>query len=163
TAPTGPRNGSGEIISAAEAPLMHRMSCGVTMSAERVVQITCTSFLNPFGQSGRIGRSIIRAVRIAFSVGRPSRLKKPPGILPAAAADELQEAAPRVVVLRVRAQMLRELVDAPRQQRDLNLRRAGVGVGTAMLADDLLLRFLGERHSNPPLNTGRRGLRSPRQ
>ena len=28
TAPTGPRNGSGEIISAAEAPLMQRMSCG---------------------------------------------------------------------------------------------------------------------------------------
>ena len=29
TAPTGPRNGSGEIASAAEAPLMQRMSCGV--------------------------------------------------------------------------------------------------------------------------------------
>src|SRR2546423_6282126 len=84
TAPTGPRKGSGEIISAAEAPLMQRMSCGVTMSADSVVQITCTSFLKPFGQSGRIGRSIIRAVRIAFSVGRPSRLKKPPGIFPAA-------------------------------------------------------------------------------
>ena len=63
---------------------MHRMSCGVTMSAERTVQITCTSFLKPFGQSGRIGRSIMRAVRIARSVGRPSRLKKPPGIFPAA-------------------------------------------------------------------------------
>src|SRR5919204_325099 len=42
------------------------------------------SLAQPFGQSGRIGRSIMRAVRIAFSVGRPSRLKKPPGILPAA-------------------------------------------------------------------------------
>jgi len=36
------------------------------------------------GKSGRNGRSIIRQVRISFSVGRPSRLKKPPGILPAA-------------------------------------------------------------------------------
>src|SRR5512133_490155 len=35
TAPTGPMKGSGEIINAAEAPLMQRMSCGVTMSAER--------------------------------------------------------------------------------------------------------------------------------
>ena len=63
---------------------MQRMSCGVTMSAERVVQMTCTSLRKPFGQSGRIGRSIIRAVRMARSVGRPSRLKKPPGIFPAA-------------------------------------------------------------------------------
>ncbi len=84
TAPTGPRNGSGEIISAADAPLMHRMSCAVTRSAESTVQMTCTSLRKPLGQSGRIGRSIMRAVRIARSVGRPSRLKKPPGILPAA-------------------------------------------------------------------------------
>jgi hypothetical protein len=84
TAPTGPRNGSGEIISAADAPLMQRMSCGVTRSADSTVPITCTSLRNPLGQSGRIGRSIMRAVRIARSVGRPSRLKKPPGIFPAA-------------------------------------------------------------------------------
>ena len=84
TAPTGPRNGSGESISAADAPLMQRMSWAVTRSALRTVQITCTSLRKPFGQSGRIGRSIIRAVRMARSVGRPSRLKKPPGILPAA-------------------------------------------------------------------------------
>ena len=84
TAPTGPRNGSGEIASAAEAPLIARMSCGTTMSADSTVQMTCTSFLKPFGQSGRIGRSIIRAVSVARSVARPSRLKNPPGILPAA-------------------------------------------------------------------------------
>src|SRR5260221_7839145 len=84
TAPTGPLKGSGEIINAAEAPLMQRMSCGVTRSAESTVQITCTSLRKPFGHNGRIGRSIMRAVRIARSVGRPSRLKKPPGIFPAA-------------------------------------------------------------------------------
>ena len=63
---------------------MQRMSCGVTRSAERTVQITCTSLRKPFGQSGRIGRSIMRAVSVARSVARPSRLKKPPGIFPAA-------------------------------------------------------------------------------
>jgi hypothetical protein len=64
---------------------------------------------------------------------------------PAPAADELEQPAPRVVVLGVRAEMLRQLVDAPRQQCDLDLRRAGVGVASAVLADDLALRFLGER------------------
>ncbi len=63
---------------------MQRTSWPWIMSAERTVQITCTSFRNPFGQSGRIGRSIMRAVRVARSDAFPSRLKKPPGIFPAA-------------------------------------------------------------------------------
>jgi hypothetical protein len=63
---------------------------------------------------------------------------------PATAADELQQAAARVVVFRVAAQVLRQLVDAGREQRDLHLRRAGVAIAAAVLADDLLLRFLGE-------------------
>ena len=45
TAPTGPMKGSGETISAAEAPLMQRMSWAVTRSADSVVHTTCTSFL----------------------------------------------------------------------------------------------------------------------
>src|SRR5205085_6568862 len=255
------------------------MSWAVIMSALSTVQITCTSLRKPFGQSGRIGRSIIRAVRIARSVGRPSRLKKPPGILPAAyirsststvsgkksapsrasvrpcavastivspermrtapsacfaslplsnvisrpptvadtvvtrcvatamcsstlrgrwrfesatcggvtrsnfhppvfdllspqaqfldqcpialqvvslqvvqepapAADELQQPAPGVVVLRVRAQVLGELVDPRGEERDLNLRRARIGLAAPVLRDDLLLRFLGEGQQN---------------
>ena len=43
-----------------------------------------TSLRMPLGKSGRSGRSVRRAARIAFSVGRPSRLMNPPGILPAA-------------------------------------------------------------------------------
>jgi len=42
-----------------------------------------TSLMNPLGNSGRIGRSIKRIVRISLVVGRDSRLKKPPGNLPA--------------------------------------------------------------------------------
>ena len=41
----------------------------------------CVSFRKPSGNSGRIGRSIRRLVRISFSEGRPSRLMKPPGNL----------------------------------------------------------------------------------
>src|SRR5208337_4969564 len=45
---------------------------------------TCTSLVKPSGNSGRIGRSMSREVSVSFSVGRPSRLKKPPGMRPAA-------------------------------------------------------------------------------
>jgi hypothetical protein len=37
-----------------------------------------------FGEQGRIGRSIRREVRVSSSEGLASRLKKLPGILPAA-------------------------------------------------------------------------------
>ena len=45
TAPTGPMNGIGDSISAAEAPLIARMSCELTWSAESVVTMIWTSFL----------------------------------------------------------------------------------------------------------------------
>ena len=84
TAPTGPKKGSGEIVSAAEAPLMARVSWLCSPSIESTVPMICTSLRKPFGQSGRIGRSTMRAFSVAFSEALPSRLKKPPGILPAA-------------------------------------------------------------------------------
>src|SRR5260221_6064296 len=65
---------------------------------------------------------------------------------PAAAADELQQTAPRVMVLRVRTQVLRELVDAGREEGDLHLRRPRVGGAPAVLADDLELGFLRVGH-----------------
>ena len=46
--------------------------------------MTWTSLRKPSTKSGRIGRSISREVSTSFSDGRASRLKKPPGILPAA-------------------------------------------------------------------------------
>ena len=84
-APTAPRNGMSDTIRAAAAPKMLRTSASFSPSQLRRVETTCTSFMKPSGKRGRIGRSVMRAVRISFSVGRPSRLKKPPGIFPAAA------------------------------------------------------------------------------
>ena len=49
----------------------------------------------------------------------------------AALANELEEAAARVVVLGEAPQVLRQLLDPLRQERDLDLRRAGVTVLTA--------------------------------
>src|SRR5207302_826576 len=149
------------------------------------------SLRKPFGQSGRIGRSIIRAVRIARSVGRPSRLKKPPGIFPAAymrsststvsgkksapsrvsirpcavastivSPERMTTApsAPRVMVLRMRAQVLGQLVDPGRQKCNLHLRRTGIAFAPAVLREDLELGFLGQGQTAPPS----RYLRSPR-
>ena len=84
TAPTGPKKGSGEMVSAAEAPLMASVSWLCSPSIESTVPMICTSLRKPLGQSGRIGRSTMRAFSVAFSEALPSRLKKPPGILPAA-------------------------------------------------------------------------------
>ena len=42
----------------------------------------CVSKRQPAGNSGRVGRSIIRLVSTSFSAGLPSRLKKPPGMRP---------------------------------------------------------------------------------
>ena len=84
TAPTCVGNGMSETASAAEAPFIARMSYGLTWSMRHRGGDDLRLALQPFGNNGRIGRSIMRAVRIPFSEGRPSRLKKPPGIFPAA-------------------------------------------------------------------------------
>ena len=83
-APIGPMKGAPEIVRAADVAISATMSGSLTRSCDRTVQITRTSFLKPGANSGRIGRSIRRLVSVSFSVGRASRLKKPPGTLPAA-------------------------------------------------------------------------------
>jgi len=65
-------------------PIIAAMSGLFSMSWETTVQMTWVSHLKPFGNSGRIGRSIRRDVRVSLSPGRFSLFKKPPGILPAA-------------------------------------------------------------------------------
>src|SRR6478672_5638052 len=47
------------------------------------IATSCVSKCQPLGKSGRMGRSIMRAVSVPFSPERPSRLKNEPGILPA--------------------------------------------------------------------------------
>ena len=83
-APTGPSNGRPDTASAADAPTSAGMSGSISGSSESTRAITCTSLRKPSGNNGRNGRSMRRDVSVSFSVGRPSRLKKPPGILPAA-------------------------------------------------------------------------------
>ena len=84
TAETGVLNGIFDMFSATEAPITPSTSASFSWSADRMKHAICVSYMNPSGNSGRMGRSIWRAARISFSPGRPSRLKKPPGIFPAA-------------------------------------------------------------------------------
>ena len=74
----------------------------------------------------------------------------------AALADHHQQAPAGMVVLRVGAQVLGELVDALGEQRDLDLGGPGVAIGPAVLADQLLLLFLGKPSSR--LHRGRHGV-----
>ena len=83
-APRGPLNGIPASATAAEAPIMAGISGSTSGSRDITVAMIWTSCVNPLGNSGRIGRSIRREVRISFSLGRPSRRKKLPGIRPAA-------------------------------------------------------------------------------
>src|SRR5438270_1475799 len=69
----------------------------------------------------------------------------------ATTADEHQESPTTVVVLLVDLQVVGELVDALRQQRDLHLRRPGVGVVDFVLAD----RRGFVRHAERSLRNGR--------
>ena len=83
TAPMGPMNGTCERIKEAEAPMIERTSASFSRSAEIGPAWIWTSSRNPSGKRGRIGRSMRREERISLVVGRPSRLMKPPGNLPA--------------------------------------------------------------------------------
>ncbi len=84
TAEMGPSNGMPAAMSAAEAPMIEITSGWLIWSAESTVAMTWTSLRKPSEKAERSGRSIMRAVRTAFSLGRASRLMNPPGSLPAA-------------------------------------------------------------------------------
>jgi hypothetical protein len=68
---------------------------------------------------------------------------------PTALAYQLEQAATRMMIFRVRAQMLGELLDARRQQRDLYLRRSAV-VGSASVGLDYF-PFAGDRKGHQEL------------
>src|SRR5215475_2448858 len=59
---------------------------------------------------------------------------------------ELQEAAARMIILHVGLEMIREVVDAFRQDRDLNLRGAGVTRLGSIVLDDFRFALRGNRH-----------------
>src|SRR6266536_2138440 len=65
----------------------------------------------------------------------------------AARADELEEAATRMVILGKALEMRVQLLDSLGQERDLDLGRPGVTFLGGIPGDDLLLFFPRERHS----------------
>ena len=77
-------NGILEMAIAADAPVRLSTSGSLSVSADKTSAMTWVSRFQPSGNSGRIGRSMNLLVSTSFSVGLPSRLKKPPGIRPEA-------------------------------------------------------------------------------
>ena len=51
------------------------VSTELTWSATSGMATICTSLRKPSGKDGRMGRSIMRAMSVAFSEGRASRLR----------------------------------------------------------------------------------------
>ena len=82
--PTGPLNGRPDSLVDIEAPFMATTSYGCCGSSARMVSTTWTSLRRPLVNDGRSGRSIRRQVRMASSLGRPSRRKNEPGMRPTA-------------------------------------------------------------------------------
>ena len=80
----GPSKGISDTHKAAEAPIMAGISGALSGSTETAVATICTSLWYPSGNMGRMGRSIKRLVKIAWVLGRPSLLIKPPGSFPTA-------------------------------------------------------------------------------
>jgi hypothetical protein len=83
-----PANGSGNGMSErhieVDAPTRASTSASFSWSEDTTVAMIWVSKGNALLKSGRTGRSISRDDSTSFSVGRPSRLKNPPGIRPAA-------------------------------------------------------------------------------
>ena len=84
TPPTGPVNGRPASWVDSDAALIATTSYDLSGLSARTVTTTWTSLRRPLTKHGRSGRSMRRQVRIAPSLGRPSRRKNEPGILPAA-------------------------------------------------------------------------------
>ncbi len=66
------------------APLIANTSYRWSGCSDITVDTIWISLRSPFAKLGRSGRSVRRQVRIASSLGRPSRRKNEPGMRPAA-------------------------------------------------------------------------------
>src|SRR5579884_1438326 len=68
-----------------------------------------------------------------------------------ALVDQHQKSATGVIVLRMALEMLGQVVDALREDRDLDLGRTGVALALGMFLDQRLLALGGNRHLFTPI------------
>ena len=69
----------------------------------------------------------------------------------AATADHLQKPAPAVMIFRVRLEVLRQVADATREERDLHFGRPSVPVVRFVLRNELRFLLLGGRQNTVSL------------
>ena len=84
TAAIGPWNGMSETCSAADAPVSAMTSGSFSLSCDSTVAMTCVSQHEAVGKQRADGPIDQPRGEDFLLGGRPSRLKNPPGILPAA-------------------------------------------------------------------------------
>src|SRR5512132_2178757 len=132
----------------ASFPVSNVISCP-PISTETEVGPATVLLINPplFVEGGGLSQLFGSCPVPGTGRGRKGSLKLPPsaygwGLSPQ--TQLLDQSPVTLEILGLRAQMLRQLVDASRQERDLHLRGAGVGFGAPMLTDDLLFGFLAE-------------------
>src|SRR5262245_21766818 len=65
-------------------------------------------------------------------------------------ADELQEPAPRMMVLRMRLEVFGEIADALAEKRNLHFGGSGVALMGSVAADDFGLAVLAQHDGRPP-------------
>ncbi len=71
----GPFHGISEMDRATDAPIMAVISGEQSRSTDMTISDSAMSLRRSLGNRGRMGRSMTRLVRIAFSEGLPSRLR----------------------------------------------------------------------------------------
>ena len=74
---------------------------------------------------------------------------------PTAAADELEQSAAAVMVLRVGPEVLGQVGDAVREERDLHLRRPGVTLVGGKVRNQFRFLLLGGRQNPVSLDVNR--------
>src|SRR4051812_7063051 len=79
--------------------------------------------------------------RVPFRVFALEIVQQPPAL-----ADELEEPAAGVVVLRVRLEVFGEVIDPLAEKSDLNFRRSGIAVVCLVRSDKVGLAVLAQRH-----------------
>jgi hypothetical protein len=66
--------------------------------------------------------------------------------MPAALADQLEQAAPAVLVVLVRLEVLGQLIDASRQDSNLDFRASGITIVEVILIDNRVFLCFRQRH-----------------
>src|SRR5579883_3312913 len=118
---------------AGPAPCQHGLGCRV---AARSVRAETSRLRRLAAQPEPLDELLVALVVLALQI-----VEQPPAL-----AHHHQEAAPGMEVAFVRIEVVRQVLDPLAEDRDLDLRRAGIGLRLRILVDERTLALRGNRH-----------------